>query len=157
MSTTTSETGARVVPIPPPLYYAAAMVGGVLLDRVFPLAAAHPALRVAGIVIACAGAGSVATGVLAVIRHRTTIVPHRPVAALITTGVYRISRNPMYLGLALVIPGVGLLLGTWWPLVLLPLTLLAVTRLVIVPEERYLHQRFPAEYDAYRARVRRWL
>jgi protein-S-isoprenylcysteine O-methyltransferase Ste14 len=84
-------------------------------------------------------------------------VPHHPVSALVTTGAYRISRNPMYAGLAVGYVGGTLLLGSWWSLVLLPPALAAVQIMVILPEERYLQRRFGAEYAGYRARVRRWL
>jgi protein-S-isoprenylcysteine O-methyltransferase Ste14 len=94
---------------------------------------------------------------LGVIRHRTTIVPHHRVASLVTTGAYRLSRNPMYTGLAVLYLGVALLIGSWWPVALWTVVLLAVYRLVIRPEERYLEQRFGSAYTQYRARVRRWL
>ena len=93
--------------------------------------------------------------VATVIANRTTIVPHRPVAKLLTSGIYRFSRNPMYTGLGLVVAGGALLAGTWWPLVLLPLALLAVCRLVIEPEETYLAERYGTLYSDYRRSVRR--
>jgi protein-S-isoprenylcysteine O-methyltransferase Ste14 len=63
----------------------------------------------------------------------------------------------MYVSLALITIGCGLLLATWWPIVLLVPTLGIVRRFVIRPEEQYLHRRFGTEYDAYTRRVRRWL
>jgi protein-S-isoprenylcysteine O-methyltransferase Ste14 len=96
-------------------------------------------------------------GVIGVATHKTTIVPHHRVAALVTTGVYRFSRNPMYTGLAVAVAGASLVLGSWWPLILLPAAVLGVRRLVIDPEERYLTQRFGSIYDEYRKRVPRWL
>jgi protein-S-isoprenylcysteine O-methyltransferase Ste14 len=97
------------------------------------------------------------SGVAAVIRHRTTIVPHHPVATLLTGGVYRLSRNPMYTGLAVAYLGLALLSGCWWPLALWPLVIVVVRQLVIRPEEHYLTQRFGQTYTDYRSRVRRWL
>lgn len=82
-----------------------------------------------------AGLGLDLAGVATVLAHRTTIVPHRPVAKLITTGIYRISRNPMDAGLAIMVAGGALLTGAWWPLLTLPLALVAVTQLAIKPEE----------------------
>ena len=76
---------------------------------------------------------------------------------LVTTGAYRITRNPMYTGLALAYLGGALLADSWWPLATLPFALLAVRRIVIDPEERYLASCFGQTYTAYRARVRRWL
>ncbi len=117
----------------------------------------QPVVAVAGIVIGLAGLSLSAPGVAAVIRHRTTIVPHRLVATLLTDGVYRISRNPMYTGLAIAYLGLALLLGSWWPLVLWPLVIVAVRLLVIRPEEAYLTQRFGGAYAEYQSRTRRWL
>jgi protein-S-isoprenylcysteine O-methyltransferase Ste14 len=154
----TLTRGARVIFVPPPLYYAAALVGGILLDKVvgWPIGG-RPLTAVAGGVVAVAGLAFNFAGVAAVIRHRTTIVPHRPVSNLITSGPYRWSRNPMYTGLAVAALGAGLLAGSWWPVLFLPLALALVAGLVIGPEERYLEQRFGPAYADYRARVRRWL
>jgi protein-S-isoprenylcysteine O-methyltransferase Ste14 len=117
----------------------------------------RPASAVVGAVILVAGFALDAAGVAAVIAHRTTIVPHRPVAKLITSGIYRFSRNPMYTGLAIMVAGGALVAGTWWPLVFLPLAVLAVRQLVIKPEESYLGERYGSIYEDYRFGVRRWL
>jgi len=63
----------------------------------------------------------------------------------------------MYLSLVCLYVAVALMLDTWWALVLLPVVVLVIDRAVIAREERYLTAAFPAEYAAYRARVRRWL
>jgi protein-S-isoprenylcysteine O-methyltransferase Ste14 len=83
--------------------------------------------------------------------------PFDAVAALVTTGVYRFSRNPMYTGLAIMVVGAAMLLGTWWPIVLLPFALISIRTLVIAPEERYLAERFEQTYRDYHQAVRRWL
>ena len=153
-----SRHGARVVPIPPPLYYAAGLAGGLALDGAVALPlGGRPATAVAGAVVTAVGLTLTAGGVSAVIRHRTTIVPHHPVATLLTGGAYRLSRNPMYTGLAVGYLGLALVFGSWWPLVLWPLVILAVRRLVIRPEEQYLTRRFGDTYVDYQSRVRRWL
>lgn len=144
--------------IPPPAYYGAAFAAGMFLHHAVPLEVpGRPASAVVGAVVLVAGLALDIAGVVAVIINRTTIVPHRPVAKLVTTGVYRRSRNPMYTGLAAVVAGAGLLAGTWWPLVTLPLAVLAVRQLVIKPEEVYLAERFGPSYAAYRRDVPRWL
>jgi protein-S-isoprenylcysteine O-methyltransferase Ste14 len=144
--------------IPPPLYYAAGLAGGMAIDAAAALPlGGRPATVVAGVLITVLGLALTAAGVAAVIRHRTTIVPHHPVATLLTGGPYRLSRNPMYTGLAVAYLGLALLLGSWWPLVLWPLVVVAVRRLVIRPEERYLAQRFGRTYSDYTSDVRRWL
>jgi protein-S-isoprenylcysteine O-methyltransferase Ste14 len=90
-------------------------------------------------------------------RSKTTIVPIRPAEALVLSGSYRYTRNPMYVSLALLTIACGLLLATWWPVVLLLPTLVIVQLFVILPEERYLRRRFGPAYEAYTRRVRRWL
>jgi len=153
-----AQRGARVIYIPPPLYYAVGLVGGMALDSLVALPlGGRPATVVAGAMVTSLGLGLAFTGVAAVIRHRTTIVPHHPVATLLTTGAYRLSRNPMYTGLAIAYLGLALLFDSWWPLVLWPLVILAMSQLVIRPEEEYLAQRFGQTYTDYQTHVRRWL
>jgi len=150
--------GATVLPVPPPLYYGAAFAGGLLVQRMLPLdVPQHRATALAGATGLAAGLTLCAAGVGEVVRHRTTIVPHHPVAVLVTGGVYRLSRNPMYTGLGFAVAGGALLAGSWWPVIALPGALLAVRRLVIDPEERYLSERFGSRYADYQASVRRWL
>jgi protein-S-isoprenylcysteine O-methyltransferase Ste14 len=153
-----AQQGARVIFIPPPLYYAAGLAGGIAINAVVALPlGGRPATEVAGAVVATVGLALAFAGVAAVIRHRTTIVPHHPVATLLTGGAYRLSRNPMYTGLAIAYLGLALLFGSWWPLALCPLVILAVRHLVIRPEEQYLTKRFGQTYTDYQSRVRRWL
>jgi protein-S-isoprenylcysteine O-methyltransferase Ste14 len=151
------ERGARVVFIPPPLYYGLGFAAGMLLDARSPAHFGGTATLVAGIVVGVVGLALGVAGVAAVVGHHTTIVPHHPVSALLTTGVYRISRNPMYTGLGLVYLGGTLLAGSWWPLLFLPIVLGGVRRLVIAPEEAYLSEAFGVAYATYRTRTRRWL
>ena len=159
MSTTTeAQQGARVIFVPPPLYYIAGLAAGMAINSVVVLPlGGRPATTVAGAVLTTLGLALALAGVAAVIRHRTTIVPHHPVATLLTGGAYRLSRNPMYTGLAIAYLGLTLLFGSWWPLALWPLVVAAVRHLVIRPEEQYLARRFGQTYTDYQSRVRRWL
>ena len=77
--------------------------------------------------------------------------------AVVTQGPYRFSRNPMYLGDALVYIAIAVMVNALWVLVLTPLFLLLITVGVIVPEERYLERKFGEEYRGYKSEVRRWL
>jgi protein-S-isoprenylcysteine O-methyltransferase Ste14 len=92
-------------------------------------------------------------------RANTTINPHEPQAttALVTTGVYGWTRNPMYLGLSILLLGWAIKLGTLscWvgPLLFMPL----IQRVQILPEEHALRMRFGSDYDRYCHRVNRWL
>jgi protein-S-isoprenylcysteine O-methyltransferase Ste14 len=89
-------------------------------------------------------------------RRHTSVLPIRPSTTLVVAGPYRFTRNPMYLGLALLTIALSLFLNTWWPIILLVPTLIVVQSLVIAREESYLRRRFGAEYDAYACHVRRW-
>jgi protein-S-isoprenylcysteine O-methyltransferase Ste14 len=142
---------------PPPLWYALAVLIGALLERRWPLPiAAGPLITTAGVFVI----GSIALAFVSMYRFRrsnTSIVPIRPAGALVLSGPYQYTRNPMYVSLALLTIGSALFLGTWWPIVLLVPTLTIVQLFVILPEERYLRRRFGSEYEAYTRRVRRWL
>jgi protein-S-isoprenylcysteine O-methyltransferase Ste14 len=90
-------------------------------------------------------------------RHRTGLLPGAATNAIIEEGPYRLSRNPLYVGLLALYLGVALLAPTAWGLILFPLAVLLVDWGAIRPEERYLRARFGKRYDAYARRVRRWL
>jgi protein-S-isoprenylcysteine O-methyltransferase Ste14 len=90
-------------------------------------------------------------------RHETGLLPGQATHAMIEEGPYRLSRNPLYVGLLALYLGLALLAPTFWGLVLFPAAVLLVLWGAIRPEERFLHERFGAPYDDYTRRVRRWL
>ncbi|MDP3406014.1 MAG: isoprenylcysteine carboxylmethyltransferase family protein [Brevundimonas sp.] len=90
-------------------------------------------------------------------RARTAVQPWKPSTALVTTGIYGLTRNPIYLGFAITYVGLAIGLDSPLALILLIPCLVVVDRFVIRREERYLQARFGADYDRYRQRVRRWL
>jgi protein-S-isoprenylcysteine O-methyltransferase Ste14 len=94
---------------------------------------------------------------LEMIFAKTTFHPGHKADALVTSGVYRITRNPMYLSLTLLMAGLGLLSWNLWLVALAPALLLYFQERVVKREETYLAARFGAPYLAYKARVRRWL
>ena len=112
------------------------------------------ALALAGVGIACAVAG-----VLAFHAAKTTVNPLRPQDAsrVVKTGPYRFSRNPMYLGMLLLLAGWALFLANVLALCCLPLFIIYMNRFQIVPEERALCKHFGSEYANYMKEVRRWL
>ncbi|WP_417704625.1 methyltransferase family protein [Rheinheimera aquimaris] len=107
---------------------------------------------VTGIVIAL-------SGVLAFRKANTTVDPRVPQqsSSLVIRGIYRYSRNPMYLGFLLLLLALACYLMNVAAIALLPLFVLYMNRFQIVPEERFLLQKFGADYQAYCERVRRWL
>lgn len=90
-------------------------------------------------------------------RHHTALLPGSPTTSLVTTGPFRLSRNPLYVGFTVLHAGLALALGSTWALAGLPVAVLAVLWGAILPEEAYLQEKFGPVYKAYRARVRRWL
>jgi protein-S-isoprenylcysteine O-methyltransferase Ste14 len=90
-------------------------------------------------------------------RAGTDVIPFRKVTALVTTGVYRYSRNPMYLGMAAVLLGCAITVGATTALPITPLFMAIIEWRFIRPEEAMLRGLFPQEYPAYCQRVRRWL
>jgi protein-S-isoprenylcysteine O-methyltransferase Ste14 len=90
-------------------------------------------------------------------RHETGLLPGQATHSIIEEGPYRVSRNPLYVGLLGLYLGLALLGSTFWALVMFPAAVLLVLWGAIKPEERFMHQRFGAAYDDYVRRVRRWL
>jgi protein-S-isoprenylcysteine O-methyltransferase Ste14 len=90
-------------------------------------------------------------------RHQTGLLPGQATHTLIEEGPFRLSRNPLYVGLLALYLGLALLGPTFWGLVAFPAAVLLILWGAIRPEERYLHERFGASYDDYTRRVRRWL
>ena len=108
---------------------------------------------------AIAGVGLAVTGIRAFSRAKTTHNPTTPDAAssLVIGGIYRYTRNPMYLGLLMVLLGWALFLANGVALLFAPAFVLYINRLQIAPEERSLLSLFAQDYASYRNRVRRWI
>ena len=151
------------VRFPPPTLFVAGFLLGWLLERwVVRLRlvggdASTAPLVWGGSVAIVLGLATIAWGLLTFFRARTAIMPHHSASRLVTHGPYRFTRNPMYLGMSLLHAGLALRMNMGWPLIMLPLALLAVWAFVIRREERYLGSAFGEEYAAYRRRVRRWI
>jgi protein-S-isoprenylcysteine O-methyltransferase Ste14 len=113
----------------------------------------------AALLIAGAGMAIAVAGVVAFRRARTTVNPMKPEtsSALVERGIYRFTRNPMYLGMALALAAWAVWLGSVAAAAVLPAFTLYMTRFQIIPEERALAATFGEAFRAYRGRVRRWL
>jgi len=128
-----------------------------LLPRESPPADVLRASVAAGAGLFVAGAALATWSLLIFRREGTTTVPGQTSKALVTWGPYRFSRNPMYVSLTLAYLGEAGLLKQIWPLALLPFTLAYINWIVIPVEEARLKEVFEAQYEEYRARVRRWI
>ena len=158
-SSRTRHPGVR---FPPPFLFVAGFLAGLALERWgwrIPVAVdgLRALLVVTGWLGVIAGLIFAGWGLLVFFRARTAIIPSHPARSLVTSGPYRFSRNPMYVGLSALYWGLALLFNVAWPLVLFPVVVIALVRLVIRREERYLAQAFGDEYVLYGQRVRRWL
>jgi protein-S-isoprenylcysteine O-methyltransferase Ste14 len=144
------------------VYYLVGFLAGWVIDRwiggpvVPPDAPLNARFVPAGILIAV-GLSLGLSAIWAIKRAGSAVAPMRPTTALVTSGPFRWSRNPIYLGLALCSAGVAVGLNLLWPLLLLPIVIWVVRRWVIAREEQYLERAFGREYRRYRERVPRWL
>ena len=142
----------------PPMVALLFIVIAYFLGRFVPTPFVVPAiLRTIGLALTFIG---FLLGIGAFIEFRkahTTLDPHGSVKQIVTSGVYRFTRNPIYLGFMLMVIGLPLNSGLYWGLVVSPLFAMTMSRLVIEREEAYLEKKFKEQYAAYRSRVRRWL
>ncbi len=147
------------VRIPPPLVTLAAILIGAAIDRVFPIGV--PSVTFTGWLGTALALFALVLGPGLSFREyrkaRTPIRPDRPATALVATGPFRYTRNPMYLSLLILQTAVGLWMNNAWVIVLVaPVTAWLRWR-VIAAEERYMIRQFGQAYLDYQAKVRRWL
>jgi protein-S-isoprenylcysteine O-methyltransferase Ste14 len=146
--------------IPPPVV--AALAAGAMWGTSFatPLLEAPALIRVVSAgAIALAGAGFTLAGVVSFRGAKTTVNPLKPETAssLVRSGIYRLTRNPMYLGLVIVLVAWAVFLSSAWALLGPLIFVLYMNRFQIAPEERVLAELFGTSYSDYKAGVRRWL
>jgi protein-S-isoprenylcysteine O-methyltransferase Ste14 len=146
-------------PIPPPIIFFAAILAGFGIRHLVPFEIPIPLLpaRIAGGLLIGAGVVLGLAGTGALVRGGTTPFPHHPSRALVVAGVYRITRNPIYLSMTVLLGGVAVVSRSGWHLVMLVLLVAVFDRTQIPREERYLEALFGDAYRAYASRVRRWL
>ena len=159
MTTPSSQEQDRASRVPwPPIVFFSSLAGAGLLEWLAPLNLLPAWTTVRGLgwlifalsfVIAISGIGMFRS-------IGTAVNPTLPASKLAQGGIYAWTRNPMYVGFSLGAFGLSLAFSSAWLLILAILMPLILQKLAIEPEEAYLSRRFGAEYDSYRARVRRW-
>jgi len=150
------EDTAAVV-APPPLIYLAGLVVGLVLSAAVPAPfLARGAVSMIGAVLIAAALSLALWGARTMRRAGTSVRPDVPTTALVTTGPFGLSRNPLYASLTLLYAGIAIAARSLWALLLLIVVLAVMRRGVIGREERYLERKFGADYLQYKARVRRW-
>jgi protein-S-isoprenylcysteine O-methyltransferase Ste14 len=148
----------KIEKVMPPTWMLIAIIAMFILNFVFPVAQIVPPLwNLIGLVFLVSGMGLNLIADNSFKRAETTVKPYQESSNLVTEGVFQISRNPMYLGMALILIGIALLLRSLTPfLMIIPFALL-IDRIYIRVEERMLAETFGAKWRAYKAKTRRWL
>ncbi len=141
--------------------FGAPLLAGIGMQLAAPLALPQGPIRQGSIP---AGVALIAAGLWVLVLARRELArfgqptdPGQPTSRLVTTGVFAMTRNPLYLAAVVALAGVGLTLDALWVLVTLPVSIVVCLYVLIFPEERYLAAKFGAEYAEYSASVNRWL
>ena len=142
----------------PPIVAMVFIIIGLLLGRFIPVLANMPTiLKNIGLGLTFVGFLFGVGAFLEIRKARTTLDPHGSVKALVKSGIYRFTRNPIYVGFLFMVIGFPLAYGSLWGLVVSPIFMATLSRLVIEKEEAYLEKKFKEEYTGYKSSVRRWL
>jgi protein-S-isoprenylcysteine O-methyltransferase Ste14 len=142
----------------PPVYFVVALALMGFFHRVAPGAILIQApYHYGGAVLAALGLGLIVWALLLLRRARTAILPHGQPSALVIAGPYRWTRNPMYLGMAGMLLGAAIFMGSITPFVVIPAFMALISDRFISSEEAKLDATFGPEFQDYKARVRRWL
>ena len=142
----------------PPVVALMFIVIAYFLGRFAPLPFSAPmVLRYIGLALTFVGFLLGISAFLEFRKAHTTLDPHGSAKHLVTSGIYRFTRNPIYLGFLLMVIGLPLNSGLYWGIVLAPFYVYMMNRLIIQHEESHLEKRFGKSYTGYTSRVRRWL
>lgn len=160
MSNQINKSKGPGVYIPPPLFYVLVFLASVFIqkkipidDRMFNLVT----LKIVGVILLIASLFFLVKSLRQFFLTKNTLILIKPATSLQMSGIYRITRNPMYLGLAIVYLGITCFVGNWWNIILFPILFLIMQEYVIKREEKYLMLEFGREYEDYKKKVRRWL
>lgn len=146
------------VKIHPPVLLLLHLLAAFLLNWILPLPVAFPRVLVwLGYALTLIGLGLAVGAVSQFMRARTTLDPHGSVSKIVTSGPYRFSRNPIYLGFVCLLIGLSFIFKSYWGLILAPVLMVLMYQLVIRHEEAYLEKKFGEAYINYQSAVRRWL
>jgi protein-S-isoprenylcysteine O-methyltransferase Ste14 len=143
---------------PPPLLYGGAFFIALLLHWLWPLPIFPQVSALwTGLVLIALAVALAISGRQALVAAGTNVNPYKPSTAVVASGPYRFTRNPLYVSLTVMLLGLTLGFNSWWGLVLLIPLLLVMHFGVILREERYLERKFGDDYRRYRSAVRRYL
>ena len=146
--------------IPPPLFYVLTFIAAIFIQKKMPVADTLfrlLAIKVVGVFCLLVALFFLVRSLRQFLLTKNTLIPIKPASSLQTTGIYGITRNPMYVGLGFVYLGITCLIGNWWNFILLPVLFFIVQEYIIKKEEKYLAFEFGQQYADYKRIVRRWL
>ena len=155
-----SKKDSPGVYIPPPLFYVFTFIIAIIIQRKFPIDNSLfqlEWLKISGIVFLVIALFFLIKSLRQFFQTKNTLILIKPATSLQTNGIYGITRNPMYVGLAIVYVGLSCLTGNWWNFILFPLLVLIIQEYIIKSEERYLEREFGQKYADYKSKVSRWL
>ena len=145
----------------PPIILAAALIAGVALSIFYPLpwpkGMGSDILQMVGLLLAATAATLYATAMREMWRAGTAILPHRQAKHLVTSGPFKLTRNPIYLANLVLLTGLGLIIGSIWMFVVAVVAAYAEQKLGIEREEAHLEHHFGKAWRDYRKKVRRWI
>jgi protein-S-isoprenylcysteine O-methyltransferase Ste14 len=142
----------------PPALFGGSLLLGFVLQRLAPRPVLPKGIaRVVGVALTASAIGVMGAALRELRKARTTIDVREPTTAVVKTGIYAHTRNPIYLGMILIHFGIGSLRNSGWHLLLAIPAAAALQAGVIAREEAYLERKFGGEYVDYKARVRRWI
>lgn len=145
------------VRLPPPLAYILPFLLAWLLQAFIPLPGLPIGIARVLTIALCIAGGTFCVWSIGLFRHsKTSLIPVKPTTTLVTSGPYRVTRNPMYLGLLCLYLAAACWFNIVWALVLAPIVVVVIQR-IIEKEEQYLGQKFGEVYRHYQAQVRRWI
>ncbi len=156
----TSKKDSPGVYIPPPLFYVVTFIIAIIIQKKIPIVNSLfqlEWLKISGIVFLVIALFFLIKSLRQFFQTKNTLILIKPATSLQTNGIYGITRNPMYVGLAIVYVGLSCLTGNWWNFILFPLLVLIVQEYIIKSEERYLEREFGQKYADYKSKVSRWL
>src|SRR6185312_11741400 len=155
-----SKKDSPGVYIPPPLIYILTFLAAIFIQKIVAINNAVFRLqltKLVGILMLAISLVFLYTSLRKFFLTKNTLILIKPAASLQTTGVYNISRNPMYVSLTLIYLGLTCLIGNWWNIILFPILFFILQEYIIKREEKYLERAFGIEYTNYKRKVRRWL
>ena len=154
------EEDSAKVKFPPPFIFLGGLLAGLIIDWLLDIPSFDmdemTKFAITGILLVL-GFGIGLAGMAVFRRRGTNVEPWRASTTIVAEGVFRWTRNPMYLGMALVYSGLAILFESFAAFLVLPFVLIIIRTYVIAREERYLEDKFGDEYRRYRQQVRRWI